>query len=82
MPLTTNALGKRLLDRYKAEPPAATWSQVVTAHAPAGWISDRDFGLATILAYSRGDASWSDLEAVLAAGWITQEEYDAVPPPV
>lgn len=78
MPTSTNVLGKRLLDRYKADPPTASWSQIVTAHAPAGWISDRDFGLATLIAFERGDATVGDVDAVLGAGWITQDEYDAI----
>lgn len=77
MPTTTNALGKRLIDRYKATPPTATWAQIITAHSPAGWISDRDYGLTMLVAYSRGDANETDLDGALGAGWITQAEYDA-----
>lgn len=83
MPMTTNALGARLIVRYRdLNPPTATWAQIVLGHSPYGWISDRDYGLLMVTtAYGRGDATLSDLDGALAAGWITQEEYDSVIPP-
>ena len=44
MPTTTNAMGKRMLDRYKAG--TATREQLDAAYAK-GWISDADYQAAT-----------------------------------
>lgn len=73
----TNSLGTRLITRYRATPPTVPWSQIISGHSPFNFISDRDFGLTMLLAYDRGDATVSDLEGALLAGWITQAEYDA-----